>query len=71
MVVVNEIKKQIATLMTGAFAFVAALVWKDAIMEWMRPIIETGEGAVPLTIVAIVVTFIAVFATYMIGKTLK
>ena len=69
--VMKEIKKQIATLITGAFAFVAALVWKDAIMEWMKPILEAGEGATALTGVAILVTIIAVVATYAIGRTLK
>ena len=67
----SEIKTQFATLITGAFGFVAALVWKDAIMEWMRPIIESGDGAVPLTVVAIVVTIIAVIAIYATGKLLK
>ena len=67
----SEIKTQIATLMTGAFGFIAALVWKDAIMEWMKPIITAGEGAIPLTIIAFVVTIIAVVATFILGKMLK
>ena len=67
----KELKKQIAALMTGAFGFIAALVWKDAIMAWMAPILAAGEGAMALTGVAIVVTLIAVVAIYAIGKTLK
>ncbi len=70
MVKFNEIKKQIAALITGAFAFVSALVWKDAIMAWMEPILSAGEGTVALTVVAIVVTIIAVVATYLVGRTL-
>ena len=66
----TEIKKQVATLITGAFAFVSALVWKDAIMAWMQPFLEGGEGAIPLTVVALIVTVIAVIATYFVGKTL-
>lgn len=65
-----EIKKQIATLITGAFGFVSALVWKDAIMAWMQPILEQGSGATMLTVVAIIVTIVAVVATYLVGRTL-
>ena len=64
----SEVIEKMAALITGAFAFVAALVWKDAIMEWMKPILESGEGAVPLTVVAVIVTVIAVVATIWIGK---
>lgn len=67
---IGEIKKQIATLITGAFAFVSALVWKDAIMAWMAPILEQGSGASALTIVAVIVTIIAIVATYLVGRTL-
>ena len=71
MAIISEVKKQVATLITGAFAFIAALVWRDAIMAWMAPILEAGSRAMSLTIVAIVVTIIAVVATIGIGKILK
>ena len=71
MAMISEVKKQIATLMTGAFGFIAALVWKDAIMAWMEPILAAGEGAPMLTIVAVIITIIAVIAIYLIGRMLK
>ncbi len=70
MVKMKEVKTQIATLVTGAFAFVAALVWKDAIMAWMAPILAAGSGATMLTLVAVIVTVIAIIATYAVGRTL-
>ena len=65
-----ELRKQIATLITGAFGFVSAIVWKDAIMAWMAPLLESGSGAYMLTIVAFIVTIVAVIATYLVGRTL-
>ncbi len=42
---VGEIKKQTLTLMVAALGFVAALVWKDAISAWLRPLYASAEGA--------------------------
>ena len=67
----SEMKAKIATLMTGAFGFVAALQWNEAIKKWMEPITSAGEGAIPLTIVAVVVTIIAVVAIVGISKLSK
>ena len=67
----GDIKDKIGTLMTGAFGFVAALQWNEAIKKWMEPITTVGEGAMPLTIVALVVTIIAVVAIIGIGKIMK
>jgi hypothetical protein len=65
---ISEFKKQIVTLITSAFGFVAALQWNEAIKEWLKPIMASGGGALALTESAIVVTIIAVFAIYIVGK---
>ena len=67
---ISEIKKQFGVLITGAFAFIAALVWRDAIMAWMEPFL-VGNGATALTVVALVVTIIAIIATWFVGKMLQ
>ncbi len=68
--VLEEIKKQTLTLMTAAFGFVSALVWKDAISAWLRPLYESAEGAAGLTIAAFVVTIVAVVVTIILSKLL-
>ena len=64
----TEIRKQTLTLLTAAFAFVAALIWRDAISAWLEPILAAGEGAFMLTMVAIVVTVLLVIATIVLTK---
>ena len=64
----EEVKKQTLTLVTAAFGFVAALVWKDAISAWLKPLYESTEGALGLTIAALVVTIIVVAATIILTK---
>ena len=66
--VLEAIKKQTLTLMTAAFGFVAALVWKDAISAWLKPLYESAEGATGLTIAAFVVTVIVVVVTIVLAK---
>ena len=65
-----EIKKQTLTLMVAALGFVAALVWKDAISAWLMPLYENSEGAVGLTVAALVVTVVAVIVTIVLTKLL-
>ena len=66
----SEIKKQTLTLMTAALGFVAALVWKDAISAWLKPLYESSEGATGLTIAAFVVTVVVVIITIILAKLL-
>ena len=68
--VMIEIRKQTLTLMTAALGFVAALVWKDAITAWMKPLYESANGATGLTIAAIVVTVVVVVITIILAKLL-
>ena len=66
--VLDEIKKQTLTLMTAALGFVAALVWKDAISAWLAPLYESADGAMSLTIAALVVTIVVVVVTIILSK---
>ena len=65
-----EIKKQTLTLMIAALGFVAALVWKDAITAWLAVLFENSEGAIALTISAVVVTVVVVIVTIVLAKVL-
>jgi hypothetical protein len=65
---IMEVKKQTLTLMVAALGFVAALVWKDAITQWLLPLYESAEGAMGLTIAALVVTVFVVIVTVILTK---
>jgi len=66
--VMEEVKKQSLSLVTAAFGFVAALVWKDAITAWMAPLYQDANGAMGLTIAAFVVTIVVVVVTIILAK---
>ena len=67
-IMLGEMKKQTLTLMTAALGFVAALVWRDAIQAWLSPLYEGAEGAMGLTLAAIIVTFMVVVITLVLTK---
>ena len=58
----GEMKRQTLTLMSAALGFVAALVWKDAIQAWLKPLYEDAAGWQGLTIAAIVTTVVVIVA---------
>ena len=68
--ILEEIRKQTLALMTAALGFVAALVWKDAISAWLAPFYEGSNGAMNLTIAALVVTVMVVLITLVVTKVL-
>ncbi len=68
--VLEEIKKQTLILITAALGFVAALIWKDAVSAWLKPLYESAEGATGLTIAAIVITVVVVIITIILAKIL-
>lgn len=70
MAIIGEVRTQTLTLMTAALAFVAGLIWKDAISAWLAPLYENAEGAVGLTFAAIVVTVVVVVITVIMTKLL-
>jgi len=64
-----EFKKTLATLVVGSFSFVAALLWRDAIQESLKPIIEAGGNAIIFKYyVALLVSAITVIVTLLITK---
>lgn len=65
---VKEIKSQSLTLMVAALGFVAALVWKDAISAWLAPLYASEEGAMGLTLAALIVTATVVIVTIILTK---
>ena len=71
MKLIEEFKKQTLTLMVAALGFVAALIWKDAISAWLKPLYESADGATGLTIAAVVVTVVVVIITIILVKVLS
>ncbi|MEM4255225.1 MAG: DUF5654 family protein [Candidatus Norongarragalinales archaeon] len=64
----REFSKQLVVLITGAFAFTAALFWNTAIKNTITRFIPTAESWYWEIFIAAVVTAIAVIATYFISK---
>jgi hypothetical protein len=64
----TQIIEQIATLMTAAFAFVAALQWNTAIKAIIDKYIALGDAWIWLVVTAIIVTIIAVIASLIIAR---
>lgn len=53
-----ELKKQIATAITAAFAFLIALSWRDAIIEIINKIVKNLEVTQNLHIYKLITAFI-------------
>ena len=73
----SELKKQMATFIVGAFSFVAALIWRDAIRSIIDTLIKTEQLKMYIhsewmlnVITAIIVTFIAVIGIILTNKIL-
>lgn len=72
----RDFKKQFAqrtlNLITSAFGLVAALAWNDLIKEFVKKNLENtfgkNSGIISQLIYALVVTSLAVFVTYHVGK---
>lgn len=64
----SEFLKTMTQLATAGFGLVAALAWNDAIKNLINRFIEPGSGLKSEFIYAIVVTFLAVLVTYLLGK---
>jgi purine-cytosine permease-like protein len=63
----KEFFERFVTLITGAFTFVAALAWNDAIQSIIRRYISSGKGIVSQLVYAILVTLVAVLAIMQIN----
>jgi NADH:ubiquinone oxidoreductase subunit 5 (subunit L)/multisubunit Na+/H+ antiporter MnhA subunit len=65
---IYEIKKDFVVLIMTAFALVVGFFWYDAIKEMLLPISEGATGWLGLTIVAVVITFIAIGVAWIFDK---
>lgn len=68
----KEVLRQMLTLATSGFGFVAALAWNSLIQEsidtYIKPFVGGGSTLFSKLIYALVVTLIAVVITYQLTK---
>lgn len=74
----REFRRQLATFITGAFAFVAALLWRDAIRSFLDRYQNLIYNIIPIRefwiadfFIALAVSVVAVMAIMIISKVLK
>ncbi|PIS07392.1 hypothetical protein COT78_03810 [Candidatus Berkelbacteria bacterium CG10_big_fil_rev_8_21_14_0_10_43_13] len=68
----KEFLKTMIQLATAGFGLVAALAWNTAIQGIIKRVIpDTDSGLWSQVVYAIIVTSIAVFVTYSLGKMLQ
>jgi len=67
----REFKKQLVTLMTAAFGFVAALFWQTAIKDLIAAFVPAADTWQYEIIAAVAVTLIAVLAIFLISRYAK
>lgn len=71
-----EIVRQMLTLATSGFGFVAALAWNNVIQEFVKSYVKklipgTDSNILSLLIYAFIVTLLAVFVTFQLSKLLR
>lgn len=64
----SEFLKTMTQLATAGFGLVAALAWNDTIKDFIDHFIKSGSGFISKLIYAVIVTFLAVIVTYLLGK---
>lgn len=64
----SEFIKAMVQLATAGFGLVAALAWNEAIKNLINRFISPGSGLISLFIYAFMVTILAVFITYYLGR---
>ena len=64
----SEFLKTMTQLATAGFGLVAALAWNEAIRDLIDRFISSGSGLISRFIYAIIITFLAVLITYLLGK---
>jgi hypothetical protein len=73
----REFRRHLSTFITGAFAFVAALLWRDAISSFLERYKEFIQNTLPFEgwilqfFIAFAVSIVAVVAIVIISKILK
>lgn len=63
-----ELIEKLSTLITAAFGLVAALAWNSAIQNIFNLFFKNNSGLVAQIIYAVVVTVIAVYVTFLLGR---
>lgn len=63
-----DLIEKLSTLVTAAFGLVAALAWNSAIQRVFEEFFGKNEGLIAQLVYAIVVTVIAVYVTFLIGR---
>jgi len=63
-----ETVKTFSTLMISAFGLVAAFAWNEVVKEAISRYIAPGSGLRSMLYYAIIVTLLAVFVSYQLGK---
>lgn len=64
----KKVVEKMATLITAAFALVAALAWNEAIQQIFREFFGEFNTALPMVLYAITVTIIAILAGLWVGS---
>jgi len=64
----SEFLKTMTGLATAGFGLVAALAWNEAIKDFINKFISPGSTVLSKIIYALIVTFLAVIVTYLLGK---
>ncbi len=64
----EQFETLVVSLMITAFGLAVGFMWSQAIMAWLQPIIDMGEGPIGITIAACLITLIAVIATIVARK---
>lgn len=64
----SEYFKTMTQLATAGFGLVAALAWNETIQSFINHFIKANAGFWSKLIYAIIVTLIAVWVTYSLGK---
>jgi len=67
----SEFLKTMIQLATAGFGLVAALAWNEVIKEFIDRYIASGSSLISKLIYALLVTLIAVWVTYILGKMIQ
>ena len=67
----TEFLKTMIQLATAGFGLVAALAWNEVIKEFIDRFISPGSSFISKLIYALLVTLIAVWVTYILGRMIQ
>lgn len=64
----NQFIVTFSTLLTSAFALVAAFAWNDLVKEAIEKYISTGQTIISRVVYVLLVTLLAVVVSFQFGK---